>query len=110
MYGTICSLSCDNLGVNSLLGMTESFNSHNFCRICCTTKLEAQSLFDHSLMVLRDRNNYTKHLHDKTFGVQSECALDELKYFDFLKSPSVDIMHDLLEGVVPLEIKQFYKN
>ena len=31
--------------------------------------------------------------------------MNRLKYFNFLDSPTVDIMHDLLEGVVPFEIK-----
>jgi len=105
IYGTISSLSCDNLGMNSLLGFSESFNSHYYCRICCTSKTEAQEVFDHNLMHIRSRPDYEQHLRQNKFGVQSECALNELQYFDFLNSPSVDIMHDLLEGVVPFEIK-----
>ncbi|OXA43044.1 hypothetical protein Fcan01_21940 [Folsomia candida] len=73
--------------------------------ICCTSKTEAQEVFDHNLMHIRSRPDYEQHLRQNKFGVQSECALNELQYFDFLNSPSVDIMHDLLEGVVPFEIK-----
>lgn len=105
IFGTLCSLAFDNLGGNSLLGFNESFNSHYFCRICCTSKSEAQEIFEHSKMIVRDKSNYANHLSDKSFGVQTECILNQLNYFNFLDSPSVDIMHDLLEGVVPYEIK-----
>lgn len=105
IFGTLCSLSFDNLGGNSLLGFTESFNAHYYCRICCTSKFEAQELFDHNLMIIRNKTSHSQHVNEKSLGVQSECVLNELQYFNFLDSPSVDIMHDLLEGVVPYEIK-----
>jgi hypothetical protein len=50
-------------------------------------------------------SNYIQHLNSRTFGVQSECELNKLQYYNFLNSPTVDIMHDVLEGVVPYEIK-----
>lgn len=103
--GTICSVVFDNLGGNSLLGFTESFNSNYFCRICCISKTDCQNQFDHTKMSIRNSENYLDHLNSKTFGVQSPCELNTLKYFNFLNTPTVDIMHDLLEGVVPYEIK-----
>lgn len=105
IFGTICSIVHDNLGANSLFGFQESFNAHYYCRICCTSKEDAQSEFDHSKMLIRNRQNYGEHLTNKTFGVQNPCILNELKYFNFLDSPTVDIMHDVLEGVVPYELK-----
>lgn len=105
VFGTVCCLVHDNLGGNTLLGFMESFNANYYCRICCTSRNEAQDTLDHNNMVLRDRVNYTQHLIDSNFGVVRECELNNLYYFNFLDSPTVDIMHDLLEGVVPYEIK-----
>lgn len=105
IFGTLSSLLFDNLGRNSLLGFSESFNSTYYCRICCTSKSEAQEIFCHDDMIIRDKTNYLQHLREKSFGVQSECALNNLDFFDFLDCPSVDIMHELLEGIVPYELK-----
>ena len=38
-----------------------------------------------------------------TYGVSGPSPLSELNYFDVTKAP--DIMHDLLEGVIPLVLK-----
>jgi hypothetical protein len=105
IFGSICCLVHDNLGGNSLLGFMESFNSSYYCQICSTSKEDAQTIFEHNEMVIRNKLNYAEHLRTKTFGVQTECELNQLKYFNFLDSPTVDIMHDLLEGVVPYELK-----
>lgn len=107
--GTLCSIVHDNLGGNSLLGFTESFNSNYFCRICFISKSETQLEFDHDKMPLRNVNNYDVHLASNSFGVQSLCEFNNLKYYNFLDSPTADIMHDLLEGVVPYEIKLVLK-
>lgn len=93
--GTVCSVVHDNLGGNSLLGLTESFNSNFFCRICYISKAEIQNEFDHNYMPIRNLTN--------------SCELNSLQFYHFLDSPTADIMHDLLEGVVPYEIKLVFK-
>lgn len=67
------------------------------------------------------RHAYRKH-RDKNFGPDSDCdeseneivgndgvysssPLDKLHYFDVTKALPPDIMHDLLEGVIPLVMK-----
>jgi len=104
-FGTLCSIVHDNLGGNTLLGFMESFSANYYCRICCTSKSDAQNIFDHNAMIIRDRSNYSDHLSTNLFGVQTGCEFNKLKYFNFLDSPTADIMHDLLEEVVPFEIK-----
>lgn len=75
----------DNLGGNSIYGFHESFNSNYYCRICCTSKEDAQITFKHSDMILRSKSNYIQHLQSKSFGVQNSCLLNELKYFHFFR-------------------------
>lgn len=62
-FGTVCALSHDNLGANSILGFQESFSANYYCRICCTSKTDAQNMFSHSDYVIRDRQNLVEHLH-----------------------------------------------
>lgn len=105
VLGTICCLIHDNLGGNTLLGFMESFSANYYCRICCTSRNEAQNIYDHKEMIIRNRDNYSEQLGTKSFGVTGSCDLNNLNYFHFIDSPVVDIMHDLLEGVVPYELK-----
>ena len=45
-------------------------------------------------------NDSLKHV----CGVKRQCALTKLKYFDVLSGYPPDVLHDLFEGIVPLEI------
>lgn len=38
-------------------------------------------------------------------GIKSSCLLNSLKYFHIAENVTVDVMHDLLEGIVPFELK-----
>lgn len=40
-----------------------------------------------------------------TCGIKRYCALNDLRHFHIMKNPSVDIMHDLNEGVIPFLLK-----
>jgi hypothetical protein len=39
------------------------------------------------------------------YGVKRSCLLNTLQYFNTADNFSVDIMHDILEGVAQLEVK-----
>ncbi|HLX53398.1 MAG TPA: hypothetical protein VKR58_05640, partial [Aquella sp.] len=103
--GTVSTVSHDNLGANSLYGFNESFSSNYYCRFCLTSGEEAQSLFSHSEMRIRNSQDHSNHVKESYFGVKANCALNNLQFYNFMTSPSVDIMHDLLEGVVQYELK-----
>ena len=51
------------------------------------------------------------HQHYSTaFGVNQRALLDTLHYFDVSSGVLIpDIMHDILEGVLPLELKLMLK-
>ena len=54
---------------------------------------------------LADRNHYSL-----TYGVNRRAVLDTLSYFDVTSGALIpDIMHDILEGALPLEIKCMLK-
>lgn len=115
-YGTFCGISYDNLGGNQIHGMVESFSATHFCRICEVNKNLIQDIFSEkdSRIVLRTTSSYENHVLSATsdnivFGIKNRIILNDLNYFKLFDVPNVDIMHDMLEGVVQYEIKVFIK-
>lgn len=111
LKGTLQNLTADNLGANTSLCLTRGFRSYNFCRICKNTKGECESMVVDDLSKYRTIEHYEDILKlldapdlaknkSKTFGIKKYCVLNELKYFHIFKNFSVDIMHDLYEGVI----------
>lgn len=90
----------DNLGLNSILGYTESFRSTFFCRICITPKniTEKQTQLDPS--TLRFKDKYESHLIDKQYGIKEYCIWNDIENFHVYQNQSLDLMHDLYEGVL----------
>ena len=44
-----------------------------------------------------------------TYGIKRSCILNESRYFHVIGGLEVDIMHDQLEGVLPLHVKLLLK-
>lgn len=108
LYGTICVLTADNLAIHALGGYTESFSSNKYCHFCLVDKASAQSIFDEDNIEKRNRENYEQHvmLNDpSSTGVKENSCLNKLNYFHITENTCVDIMHDILEGVAPLEVR-----
>lgn len=42
-------------------------------------------------------------------GVTNQCIINELTFFNLFDIMTVDVMHDLLEGVCQFEVKLFLK-
>jgi len=63
VYGTICQVIGDNLGMHSILGFTESFSGHYSCRLCLTEKADVQLVYseDDLRVILHDRTIYEQH-------------------------------------------------
>ncbi|KAK0148422.1 hypothetical protein N1851_011247 [Merluccius polli] len=116
--GTVFSVAADNLAAHALAGFNESFRSTYFCRFCLTTQTEMQVSDAVTGVNLR-----TKDLHDSLvqevqegdteqgYGVKRSCVLsDHLKYFHPLTGFPPDVLHDLFEGVVPVELAHCLKS
>lgn len=116
--GTISCLCFDNLGANTSIGLNESFNSNFFCRICTLSKNECQIQCQEDRSKYRTMDNYEEHLSiiensvkvnlSESCGVKRYCVLNDLAYFKIFTNMSVDIMHDLNEGVIPFLMQQFF--
>lgn len=108
LYGTICVLTADNLAVHSLCGYVESFSANKFCHFCMVDKTVAQSVYDEDEFEMRTKGNYQQHvtLNDpSSTGIKEDSCLNTLQYFHVTENTCVDIMHDILEGVAPLEVR-----
>lgn len=98
----------DNLGLNSILGYTESFSGNSVCRWCQVHRpvLKVQTLEDPSTM--RTKVNYQSDLllnNPTETGVKRECSLNKLEFYHVTDNVTPDIMHDILEGVGGFELK-----
>lgn len=105
-------MSSDNLGAHSLAGFQESFRVNKFFRFCLAShdSIQTVSVRD-GLFPLR-----TKLLHTEAVqrvkeneglvvdGVKRDCILNKLTYFHSVTGFPLDFLHDLLEGIVPVEL------
>ena len=63
--------------------------------------------------MLRDTDSHNVHVQESldntaavsVSGVKRGCILNTLRYFHVTKNVAPDIMHDMLEGVIPMEVK-----
>lgn len=96
-----------------MYGYTESFNSTYYCRFCYCTKNECKIITTENdkRVKLRDRVSYISDIQELengatiNKGLKRHCALNDLTYYHITECPSVDCMHDILEGSLQLIIK-----
>ncbi|KAL2101492.1 hypothetical protein ACEWY4_003253 [Coilia grayii] len=110
--GTVLFVSADNLGAHSLAGYQESFSVDKFCRFCLASLKDIQQydvrsgaftlrtpeLFDEAVNVL---NTTDASCID---GLKRDCPLRRLAHFHPVKGFPPDFLHDVLEGIVPVEL------
>lgn len=96
----------DNLGVNQIFGLIESFRGDYCCAICYATREEMQTKFKESEFYMRNREDYesdTARLDLETHvrGIKYLCPLNEVDNFHITENYSNDAMHTILQGVIP---------
>lgn len=70
-----------------------------------TTHARHCAILDNEELMSADRQHYST-----TFGVNRRALVDTLCYFDVTSGALIpDIMHDILEGALPLEVKCLLK-
>lgn len=114
LLGTVFQITGDNLALHTALGYVESFSATHCCRFCLTNKEQIQSFFseNHPDLILRSKALYAEQCEElcenptlHVYGVKKPCVFNSLQYFHSTDNYAVDIMHDLLEGVVQYELK-----
>lgn len=92
----------DNLGLNTILGFTKSFNSNFYCRACKRSKLEMRKDTKEHPNYLRNVDNYNEDVflnNYKITGIRENSIFNSIDSFHVIKNTCFDIMHDLFEGV-----------
>lgn len=99
----------DNLGLYSMLGFVENFNSFYYCRFCNSHKRDMSNNIVEDERTVRTKVNYEiDHQLDNISmtGVKENSVWNKLLNFHVTENYSVDIMHDLLEGVCHYDLCQ----
>ena len=107
----------DNLAAHQIGGFKESMSfAYRICRSCMTTSEKAQKYFDESYFKLRTPKQHLKQCNEleksvsrsevsKQYGINRKSVLESIPNLSVTQNLPHDIMHDLLEGVIPYEIK-----
>lgn len=112
--GTVLFVAADNLAAHSLGGFFESFTVSRMCSFCMAKREEIQlKEVQTGTFQPRTKESHDRHvldvLEDSTmsqeYGVKGNCPLTvSLEHFHVVDGYPPDLLHDLLEGVVPLEL------
>lgn len=92
----------DNLGLNSILGFTESFSANHYCRNCRIHKHNTSKLFVEDPTLLRNIENYAVDVSADSVsdtGIKHSVIWNEIDGYHVTNNWAFDIMHDMLEGV-----------
>ena len=103
LFFKLALMAGDNLGLNRILGFKTHFNSDFFCRFCKATLKETNNLTTQDDSLLRDLNTYEQDTKEKPIpqqsGIVQKCIWNNVMDFHVVTNFSIDIMHDLFEGV-----------
>ena len=105
---TLFQVIGDNLGIHELLGFSGSFSANFTCRFCKTPKEITKQQLVEDISSLRCEDNYDQDLAMNDLsksGIKRASQLNKLDDFHVCQNYAVDVMHDFLEGVIPLEFK-----
>jgi hypothetical protein len=110
VYASLYQVTCDNLALNGIFGFIECFSSDYFCTLCYATRDDIQRKFREEEFVSCTVAKYcadlnaTKQKPGHCHGVKHSCELNDIPGFHILDNWSLDIMHIVLEGIIPFEL------
>lgn len=118
LRGALINVSADNLGANGVFGFVESFSATFFCRICELSSLECKNTVEEIFGKLRRKSTHQASIvnlqntvrpdYKLSRGVKKSCVFDRLNNFHIFDNCSVDIMHDMNEGVITFFIRHLF--
>lgn len=92
----------DNLGINAISEFSRSFSSNFFCRFCKAHKTVTHKQCKENNLLIRNLVNYAEDvaINDlKLTGISKESILNKIVSFHVTTNYSVDMMHDIFEGI-----------
>lgn len=106
LKGALVNISGDNLGMSIMLGFVECFVASYPCRNCECLKDELQTTFVEDPSKMRKKEYYPNLIQQldeggvaNVKGIKRFCVFNKLKWFHMMENKSVDLMHDLNEGI-----------
>lgn len=115
----LINVACDNLGANVLFGFSQSFSATYYCRFCECSKDETKEIVKEIIPKRRSVASYNKQIErlevnpnlelKDTKGIGKNCLLNRLNNFHVSTNLSIDIMHDMFEGVIPFFLNSFFQ-
>lgn len=115
VFGTLAILTADNLASHAVGGFKIGFSKgFRKCRYCLGTDADIQAKFSDEEFVERTKESHNlqcesleteeSEYFSKLYGVTRKSVLNELLFFHVIGGNVPDVMHDWLEGVLPLII------
>ena len=112
IYGTLAIFTADNLGAYLAAGFKLGFAiGFRKCRYCLALDEDIQSLFSDCSCIYRTKESHNLHCAGldteygdyfaRLYGINFDSILNELKYFHVIGGMVPDVMHDILEGILP---------
>lgn len=101
----------DNLGLHSMLGFSESFMANYPCRFCLCSKVKCNYLVVQDVCKMRNEENYSQSIAIDNLsltGIKEICVWNQIDGFHAVNNYSVDIMHDILEGVCSYDLSGIF--
>lgn len=101
VYFLTVIITGDNLGLNGILGMVESFGLTHCCRICYVGPKDFPFMTKEDPALLRTIEQYlidSQNPQVSITGIKEECTFNEVENYNLIANASVDIMHDAAEG------------
>jgi hypothetical protein len=98
----------DNLGLNSILGFSKCFRANFHCRFCKLTRSECHLTTKECENLLRTKENHETDLSlpFSECGLVEDSTLNKIPSFHVVENYSVDVMHDIPEGIAGYDIAE----
>jgi hypothetical protein len=119
LYGSLAYIAGDNLNSHLIGGFNASFSPNVLrpCRFCLISNIDLQTVIECDKLQCRTKDNYDEQVSviecdpsQKTnFGIRYKSPFNQGLFHVVDRFPP-DIMHDMLEGVVPLEMALVLQN
>ncbi|XP_034236587.1 uncharacterized protein LOC117642457 [Thrips palmi] len=113
VYFTLALVLGDNAGLHSVLGFVEGFTANYPCRMCRMHKDLVKRMLFVPEYLLRTPENYANDVatnDQQLTGVYEECVFNEVGSYHVALNQSVDIQHDVLEGVAKYSMCKILEN
>ena len=118
IYGSIATISADNLGAHQIAGLRRCFSSGRICRFCMCVYTDLRDKCAESDFMSRIATSHKQHVEavtkDETlaasYGVVQDCAFHVLTGFSAVTAFPPDLMHDCLKGVLPQFLQYLFRH